>query len=88
MLDTGDTKLIIAEARKHMLDRYQLAYVLATARHETANTMKPVMETLADNVTEAQRRLERAWTGGRLPWVKTPYWRTDSDGKSLSLIHI
>lgn len=40
----GDTKLIIEEAKKAGLLRNQLAYVLATAYHETAHTMKPVRE--------------------------------------------
>lgn len=43
-LDLGDTQLIIKEASKRGLLRNQLAYVLATAYHETANTMKPVRE--------------------------------------------
>lgn len=58
------------------------AYLLATAYHETAHTMQPVMETLADNVDQAIARLERAWRRGKLPWVKTPYWRKDENGKS------
>lgn len=40
----GDTKLIIDEAKKQGLLRNELAYVLATAYHETAHTMKPVRE--------------------------------------------
>lgn len=40
----GDTKLIIEEAKKAGLLRNELAYVLATAYHETAHTMKPVRE--------------------------------------------
>lgn len=43
-LNLGDTKLIIEEAKKHGLLRNELAYVLATAYHETAHTMKPVRE--------------------------------------------
>lgn len=43
-LDTGDTRLIIAEARRQGLLRNQLAYVLATAKWETAHTMKPIRE--------------------------------------------
>lgn len=54
------------------------AYVLATAYHETAATMQPVRETLAKTDAEAARRLERAWKAGKLPWVKTPYWRADN----------
>jgi len=43
-LTAGDTALIIAAGREHALLRNQLAYVLATAYHETAATMKPVRE--------------------------------------------
>lgn len=43
-LNLGDTQLIIKEALKRGLLRNQLAYVLATAYHETAHTMKPVRE--------------------------------------------
>ncbi|QKV17866.1 glycoside hydrolase family 19 protein [Oricola thermophila] len=43
-LDKGHTRLIIRTAEKHGLLRTQLAYVLATAWHETAHTMKPVRE--------------------------------------------
>ncbi|MGE7371047.1 glycoside hydrolase family 19 protein [Neorhizobium sp. NPDC001467] len=59
-----------------------LAYVLATAFHETAATMQPVRETLADSDGQAVERLERAYRAGRLPSVRTPYWRPDAQGKS------
>ncbi|PYB76920.1 glycoside hydrolase family 19 protein [Rhizobium wuzhouense] len=59
-----------------------LAYMLATAHHETAGTMQPVRETLAASNDEAVARLERAFRAGKLPTVKTPYWRPDADGRS------
>lgn len=59
-----------------------VAYILATAYHETAYTMQPVRETLADTDAKAVARLERAWASGKLKWVKTPYWRFDADGKT------
>lgn len=43
-LDLGHTRLIIETCAKHGLLRNQAAYVLATALHETAHTMKPVRE--------------------------------------------
>jgi len=43
-LDKGYTRLIIDTCLKHGLLRNQAAYVLATAFHETAHTMKPVRE--------------------------------------------
>ncbi|MDQ0133305.1 putative chitinase [Neorhizobium galegae] len=59
-----------------------LAYVLATAFHETAATMQPVRETLAASDRSAIARLDEAFAAGRLGSVKTPYWRPDADGKS------
>ena len=58
------------------------AYILATAQHETAHTMQPVRETRAATDASAITILENAWAKGRLPWVKTPYWRRDAEGKS------
>lgn len=43
-LTKGHTQLIIDTCLKHGLLRNQAAYVLATAWHETAHTMKPVRE--------------------------------------------
>lgn len=40
----GDTQLLIKEGKKSNLLRNEMAYVLATAYHETAHTMKPVRE--------------------------------------------
>lgn len=43
-LDHGDTRLIIETCKQHGLLRNQAAYVLSTAWHESAHTMKPVRE--------------------------------------------
>jgi hypothetical protein len=43
-LTLGDTQLIVKEALERGLLRNQLAYILATAYHETAHTMKPIRE--------------------------------------------
>lgn len=40
----GDTRLLIEAGRERGLLRNQMAYVLATAYHETAHTMKPINE--------------------------------------------
>lgn len=60
-------------------DRW-LAYILATAFHESAHTMQPVRETLASSDAQASARLENAWDAGKLSWVSEPYWRPDSAG--------
>ena len=62
-------------------DRW-LAYILATAFHETAYTMQPVRETLAASDEKAVEILDRAYAAGKLSWVKTVYWLPDEDGNS------
>lgn len=59
-----------------------VAYCLATAYHEVGGTMQPVRETFAKTDDTAISRLEGAWKRGKLPWVKSPYWRRDASGKS------
>ncbi|MBP2446733.1 hypothetical protein [Rhizobium leguminosarum] len=79
----GITAIIDAwEERFPHADRRWLAYILATAYHETAYTMQPVRETLAQGDTRAVEILETAFVAGKLSWVKTPYWRPDEDGRS------
>lgn len=58
------------------------AYILATAYHETAQTMQPVRETMASTDAKAVSILDNAFKKGQLPWVKTPYWHFDSAGKT------
>ena len=43
-LKLGDTRLIIDACKKRGLLRNQTAYVLATAYHETAHSMRPIRE--------------------------------------------
>jgi hypothetical protein len=87
-LNLGDTRLIIEECRVQGCTRAQAAYILATAKWETAHTMKPVRETLADNDAQAVGRLDHAWKKGQLPWVSTPYWRTGWFGRGyVQLTH-
>ncbi len=62
-------------------DRW-LAYMLATAHHETGRMMQPVRETFASSDAQATARLDRAFQLGKLTWVKTPYWRPDAEGKA------
>lgn len=66
-LVTGDTRLILDACRKHDLLRNQAAYVLATAKWETAHTMKPVKEAYW---------LSEAWRKNNLryyPWYGRGY---------------
>ncbi|MBX4928230.1 hypothetical protein ABID08_001793 [Rhizobium binae] len=78
----GITAILDAwERRFAPADRRWLAYILATAYHETAYTMQPVRETLAQSDARAVEILEAAFATGRLSWVRTPYWRPDQDGR-------
>lgn len=55
-------------------DQRKLAYILATAFHETARTMEPVRETLAKTDAKAKELLTKAWKAGKMPQVKADYW--------------
>lgn len=65
-----------------------LAYMLGTAFHETTTAMQAVIETQRADETKsptvetAITRLENSWKAGKMPWVKTPYWRKDEHGQS------
>ena len=64
------------------------AYLLATAMHETAQTMQPVRETLAKDNATAIRRLDDAFAKGKLLWVSAPYWREGWFGRGyVQLTH-
>jgi hypothetical protein len=54
-LNLGDTRLLIEAGRERGLLRNQLAYVLATAYHETAHTMKPIMEWGGDKYLRSKK---------------------------------
>lgn len=63
----GDTQLILKECRRNGLSDHHTAYVLATAYHETAHTMKPVRE--AFWLSEGWRKANlRYW-----PWYGRGY---------------
>lgn len=82
-------KLIMDEwAQVGDRDDRKLAYILATAFHETGGTMQPVRETFAKTDKQAMARLEKAWAAGKLQWVKTPYWRDGWFGRGhVQLTH-
>lgn len=58
-----------------------LANILAQVFHETGGRMLPVRETFASSDAQAISRLEKSWKAGKLPEVKTPYWRDGYFGR-------
>ncbi len=64
------------------VDARHMAYHMATTYHETGRRMVPVRETHASSDEQAIRRLENAWQAGKLPWVRTPYWRPNASGQA------
>lgn len=80
---------ILDEAERRGTPLRHLAYILATAYHETGAQMQPVKETVYASSKDRNppdetviRRLDAAWKAGKLGQVSTPYWRKDSDGKA------
>ena len=77
------------------LPLHHMANVLAQVHHETGGGMYPIKETVFPhhknkNPSDAEviRRLDRAWAAGKLPWVKTPYWRDGAFGRGqLQITH-
>ncbi|MEN5297752.1 glycoside hydrolase family 19 protein [Brucella sp. TWI559] len=51
----GDTRLLIEAGRERGLLRNQMAYVLGTAYHETAHTMKPINEMGGDKYLRSKK---------------------------------
>jgi len=68
-------EILLGEGEKRNVNTEWIAYILATAWHETGFTMQPVRETFAKSDAQAIARLDNAFKTGRLGSVKTPYWR-------------
>ena len=81
-LNVGDTQLIIHECKRLGCLRNQAAYILATAKWETAHTMEPIREAKGDTDEQSIARLDNAFNRGQLPWVSKPYWKPNSAGNS------
>jgi putative chitinase len=76
-------ELLVEEGESRGFNTEWIAYVLATAWHETGATMEPVRETFADTDEQAIARLNAAWRKGQLTWVKTPYWEDGYFGRGF-----
>lgn len=61
-----------------LVDLRWLAYILATAFHETGGTMQPIREAYGKSTADTIARLDREWAKpghGGLKKVSRPYWR-------------
>lgn len=81
---------ILDEAERRGTPLNHLAYILASADHETGGQMQPVKETvyatsIDRNPSDATviKRLDKAFAAGKLPWVEKPYWREGWFGRGL-----
>lgn len=79
----GMTAILKEWDKRGLMDKRWLAYMLATAFHETGNRMQPVRETFATSDAQAISRLDSAFAKGRLKWVSKPYWRDGYFGRGL-----
>lgn len=60
-----------------------LAYILASVFHETGGRMQPIREAYGTSDKDSIHRLNKAYASGKLPSVKSPYWRTGYFGRGL-----
>jgi putative chitinase len=60
--DTPNADIFIAEARKRRLAKPFLAYIMATAWHETGGTMEPVKENLNYSATGLRKTFRKYFT--------------------------
>ncbi len=86
----GIEAILLACERAGVSDLRYIANVLAQCYHETGGQMLPVKETVYASSTdrnpsdaEVIRRLDAAFRAGKLPWVKTVYWRSGWFGRGL-----
>lgn len=84
----GMSELLDVWERVGFKNAWYPAVNFANVYRETGGRMMPVIETRNGSeksnpsVETAIARLESSWKRGRMPWVKTPYWRKDAQGRS------
>lgn len=66
-----------------VIDLRWVAYILATAFHETGGTMQPVREAFGKSDADTIARLDKAWAAGKLKQVSKPYWRDGWFGRGF-----
>jgi predicted chitinase len=91
----GIEAILDACTRRNVTDPHHVSNVLAQVYHETGGHRLGIKETVMPghkdkNPSDATviARLEAAWKAGKLPWVKTPYWRDGAFGRGpIMLTH-
>lgn len=78
----GMNAILDAAVSAGLADANHVANVLAQVRRETGGYMFPIKETVMPGHKDKTpsdatviQRLDRAYAAGKLPWVKSPYWR-------------
>lgn len=88
----GVEAILDAWDRLRLSDHRWLAYILATAFHETGATMQPVREAHGKNDAQTIARLDAEWAKpghGALAKVREPYWRDGYFGRGfIQLTHL
>lgn len=91
----GIEALLDANVKHRVADPHHVANILAEVHHETGGYMMPIKETVYASHKNKNpsdqtviNRLESAFKSGKLPWVKTPYWRDGWFGRGdIQLTH-
>ena len=79
----GVEALLDACATYGVIDLRWIAYILATAFHETGGTMQPVREAFGKSDADTIARLDKAWAAGKMKQVSKPYWRDGWFGRGF-----
>ena len=66
-----------------VIDLRWIAYILATAFHETGGTMQPVREAFGKSDADTIAKLDKAWAAGKMKQVTKPYWRDGWFGRGF-----
>jgi predicted chitinase len=68
--------------RQRVSSGHHVAHILANVYHESGRYMLGIKETVMQSHSDknppdevVKNRLDIAWAGNKLPWVKVPYWR-------------
>jgi hypothetical protein len=84
----GINSIFDACKKYDITEPHHIAHVLAHVYHETGQYMSPIKETVSRSSTNKTpsdaiviKRLNTAFSKGKLPWVKTPYWENGWFGR-------